>query len=267
MAQVRVWPVKSMGGGTPADAGADERGLAGDRAYGLLDLRPRRTRSLITARGIPGLLRWSASYDEEVVDADDPPLPVLTDPRGRAWRWDDSGLASGLAADLGQPVALIRDPLGLQDLSRSMLVTTVASVAELPRRYGAPLELERWRTNLHLDLPDLLPFGESGWEGLRLQVGQVVLRLLHPCGRCAIPAHAPDGSTHDRGLLRWLLGSHDGTLGINARVESPGVLREGAPVRLLDAPRSAAVPKVGRRTHPRGKDSAPAALPPGVKTS
>lgn len=257
MAQVRVWPVKSLGGGTTVSSAlADGRGLAGDRAHGLVDLRPGRTGALLTARRSPGLLRWQAGYDEPVADPAAPPLPLVTDAAGTGWRWDHPGLPAALAADLEQPVGLARDPRGLQDLERSVLITTTASATELPRRYGRPLELERWRTNLHLDLPGIAPFAETGWEGRRLEVGDaagdgVVLRLLHPCGRCAIPTRAPDGSSQDAELLRWLFAGHDGTFGINARVVVPGTMREDAPVRLLDEPRLGSLPRGGRRTHPR----------------
>lgn len=254
---LHVWPVKSMGGGTALrSALVDGRGVAGDRSWAVLDARPERSGRLLTARGTPRLLAWSASYASAVTEPDDPPAPVLTAPDGRCWAADDPDLPGALGADLGHPVRLVRDPAGMQDLERSVLVTTQASAVELPRRYGRPLELARWRTNLHLDTSDLPPFAETGWEGLTLRVGTAdgspdgagaTLRLLHPCERCAIPTRAPDGSSHDPALLRWLLHEHDGTFGINARVVGTGVVREADLVHLLDAPRLDPLARTPRR--------------------
>lgn len=229
---------------------ADERGLAGDRAHALVDLRQQRAGTLLTVREQPRLLSWQATYDAVVTDPDRPPEPLLTDPHGRSWRWSERGLAEAMTDDLGQPVGLVREPAGLQDLERSILLTTAASHADLEREHGRRYEPDRWRTNLHVDL-DAVAFAEQGWEGLLLQVGELVLRLLHPCGRCAIPTWSPDGTVRDPGLLRALLADHAGAFGINARVVTAGVLRVGDDVRLLPGPAAEPVPRLPRRRHPR----------------
>lgn len=221
-----VWPVKSMGGGNGVDAvWADRQGLAGDRAHAFVDQRPMRAGHVVSARNVPGLLRWSASYPS-AGDA-----PVLTGPDGVSRQWADPALPQAVSDDVGVP--LQRAPSGRYwDLVDSVLVTTQATHDEVERRFGKPLELERWRTNVHLDL-DAPAFAEHGWEGSRLVVGDVVLRLLHPCRRCTIPTWAPDGSGRMPELLSWFHREHAGRFGINARVEVPGVLRTGAEVALL----------------------------------
>ncbi|HWG94444.1 MAG TPA: MOSC N-terminal beta barrel domain-containing protein [Mycobacteriales bacterium] len=219
-----VWPVKSMGGGTPVDAvAADRHGLAGDRVHALLDRRPLRDGHVVSARSVPGVLRWSAAPGDD-------DEPVLTAPDGRLWHWSDDGLREVLSDDLGVPVDLA--PRGrYADLVDSVLVTTQATHDATEAGYGAPLDDRRWRTNLHLAL-DAEAFAEDGWEGRALHVGDVVLRLLHPCKRCTIPTWEPGGARRDPALLRWFLRERAGVLGINARVEVPGVLEVGAPVRV-----------------------------------
>jgi uncharacterized protein len=91
-------------------------------------------------------------------------------PDGTAWDWNDPGLAAALGADLGVPVRPRRDPAGQQDLARSVLVTTEASRRALEAALGRPVDLRRFRTNLHLDL-DAPAFAEERWQGGRLQVG------------------------------------------------------------------------------------------------
>jgi uncharacterized protein YcbX len=54
-----------------------------------------------------------------------------------------------------------------------------------------PLDMRRFRTNVHLEL-DAPAWEEQGWEGGTVRfAGGVVLRLLDPCVRSAITAHDP----------------------------------------------------------------------------
>jgi len=223
--QVVVWPVKSMGGGlSPAEVPADVRGLAGDRAWALVDRRPLRDGNVLSARNVPGILRWS-------VESLDGEQPVLAAPDGRSWHWSDPRLPAELTADLGVPVD-VTAPGGYADLADSVLVTTVATHAAVELGLGQPVDRRRWRTNLHLDL-SAPAFAEAAWEGRTLVVGDVVFRLLHPCKRCAIPSWSPDGHERSRELLTYFHG--DGgrrTFGINARVADPGAVRVGDEVVL-----------------------------------
>ncbi len=224
VAGLTTWAVKSMGGGRVHDrVAADETGLAGDRRYALVDQRPDRLGAVVSARSVPGVLRWSADPGSAE--------PRLAGPDGRTWSWSDPALPGALADDLGVPVGLSHDDGGHADLPRSVLVTTAASHRAVEGQTGRRLEPARWRTNLHLDL-DAPAYAEDAWEGRRLVVGDVVLRLLHPCQRCTIPTYAPGGLRRDPALLRFFAAERKGPFGINARVEVPGVLEAGAPVVL-----------------------------------
>lgn len=224
VAGLTTWAVKSMGGGRAhRSIAADATGLAGDRRHALVDLRPAHAGTVLSARSVPGVLRWSAEPQDGG--------PRVSGPDGRSWAWSDPDLPAALADDLGLPVGLRRDEGGHADLPRSVLVTTVASHREVERQTGGRLEPARWRTNLHLDL-DAPAYAEDAWEGRRLHVGDVVLRLLHPCQRCTIPTYAPGGLRRDPALLRFFAAERRGPFGINARVEVPGVLEAGGPVVL-----------------------------------
>lgn len=218
-----VWPVKSMSGGGDVDkVGADRHGLSGDRRWALVDRRPRRAGQVLSARNVPGLLRWTAEPGD--------PEPLLTAPDGRRWQWSDHGLGEVVSAHLGLPVGLA-GPGHYSDLADSVLVTTTATHAAVEAGFGRPLDRRRWRTNVHLD-GTVPAFAEHGWQGRTLTVGDVVLRLLHPCKRCAIPTWEPGGARRAPELLQWLHRERDAVFGINARVEVPGLLRVGAPVVL-----------------------------------
>ena len=235
------WPVKSLGGEALAAARLDWRGLGGDRAHALLDRREGRDGRWLTVRQAPGMLAWSAAYPDapdDRLDPADPPPPTLHGPDGRVWGWDDPGLERALADDLGLAVRRHRD-LGGQRTSGRRSWYTEASRRAVADALGRPVELRRFRTNLHLEL-DAPPFAEQRWEGGRLQVGEVTLDLLNPCARCVIPTRDPDDLSRWPELLRWLHRRNGGLFGVNARVVTAGRVRAGDPVAVTEPLRSAA---------------------------
>jgi len=204
------WPVKSMGGERVPALRVDAHGGAGDRAYVAYG-----ERGQLTARQAPRLLAWRATADG-----------VLA-PDGRQHAYDDPALAAALAADLGRPLELRYAQHGEPDLADSLLITFGATHRALEQELGTPIDPRRWRTNLHLEA-DVPAWAELEWEGQVLELeGGVVLRLLHPCQRCAIPTRDPDTQAKWPELLKHLHRHHATQFGINARVEVPGELREG----------------------------------------
>jgi uncharacterized protein len=254
VAAVWRWPVKSLGGERVPAARVDHRGVGGDRAHLLVAADGR----ALTARQAPRMLRWSAAYPSapgEALDPADPPLPVLTGPDGTRWDWDDPALREVLAEDLAsaapgarQPpgpdgrrlaFTLERDPEGRPDLPGTVLVTTAASLAALGQELDRPLDLRRFRPNLHLEL-DAPPFAELGWAGAALAVDggdgrTAAIELLGPCQRCAIPTRDPDTAERWPELLRHLIARHGRWFGVNARVTSVGrgVVVAGAAARVV----------------------------------
>ena len=219
-----------MAGEPVAALRVDRRGAGGDRTHALTHEHKGATR-LLTAREAPRLLAWRASYDGTDVDPDRPPSARLTAPDGTTYDWDDAPLAAALSTDLGRDVGLCRDPWGQQDLGESLLLTTAATLAAVEAELDAPLDLRRFRTNVHLEL-DAPPFAENGWEGARMRIGELELELLHPCVRCVIPTRDPDDQTKWAGLLRHLARAHGGVFGLNARPLGPATIRRGEPVRI-----------------------------------
>jgi uncharacterized protein YcbX len=228
------WPVKSLAGEAATALRLDARGVAGDRAHALFDEHKSAPRRL-TVRQAPGMLRWSAAYDGQPDDALDPdavPLPRVTAPGGATFAWNDPALPAALADDLGRPVTLRRDLGLMQDLADSLLVTTQATLDAVANTLDHPLDLRRFRTNIHLDL-DAEAYAEEGWDGRRLQIGDTMLDLLHPCARCVIPTRDPDTGEKYADLLRWLTRERAGLFGINARATGAGRIAVGDPVTLL----------------------------------
>jgi uncharacterized protein YcbX len=227
------WPVKSLGGEEVDALRIDRRGAGGDRAQALLGIFGGR-RQRLTVRQVPRMLGWQASYPQAPgaeLDPDAPPLPVLMAPDGRGFAWDDPALPGALRDDLGRPVDLCRDLALMPDLQDSLLVTVEASRAALEGELGHPIDLRRFRPNLHLRL-DAPAFAEEGWTGRRLRVGEAELELLHPCERCVIPTRDPDTHVKWPELLRHLAREHATLFGINARALRPATVHVGDAVEL-----------------------------------
>jgi uncharacterized protein YcbX len=229
------WPVKSMAGERVNALRLDGRGAGGDRTHAVTHLHKGRRKPL-TAREAPRLLAWHARYPFNVdggIDPARPPFAIVTAPDGRSYRWGDPRLKHALAGDLGREIELTRDIAGIQDLPRTLLITTEASLQALGDELGGPVDLRRFRPNLHLDL-DAAGWAELGWAGAELAfAGGVRLRLLHPCERCAIPTRHPDTQVKWPGLLKHLTTTHEQNFGINARVLTGGRLEAGETVEII----------------------------------
>lgn len=168
VAAVFRWPAKGFGGESPEAVALAAHGVEGDRVHVLMSRGKR-----VTGLGTPRLLGWRAS------------AAGVRSPDGRAWGWQDPGLPAALEEDLGRPIALTAHPRGRPDVPGTVLVTVEASRAAMERALGAPLDIRRFRPNLHLALA-APAWDEEGWVGRRLRVGEAELEVDHLCERCAV---------------------------------------------------------------------------------
>ncbi|WP_236789181.1 MOSC domain-containing protein [Amycolatopsis sp. GM8] len=225
VAQLHRWPVKSLRGEEVDAARFDDRGMAGDRAHALIDLRPKRAGKVLTVRQNQELLSWRGSYPG---GPEEP--PTLSAPDGTEWSWRDPALPAALSESLGLPLEL-RAEEGQQDRGPTVLVTVEASRQALENELGGPVELARFRPNLHVDL-DAPAFAEQDWgEGTAITVGDVVLEIVGaragPCIRCAVPSWDPAGRERWPKLQTWIIEQHENKFGLIMRVTRPGTIRTG----------------------------------------
>jgi len=207
------WPLKSAAGEPSRELALDGRGVIGDRTLAVFDEHKGATRRL-TARQAPRLLAWRAIGT------------TITAPDGESFASDDPALEAALTNDLGRPVTVRADPAGQQDLPRSVLVTTQATLDAIGVALGRGVELDRFRTNIHVVL-DAPAYAEQDWEGTRMKVGEAELEVLHPCERCVIPTRDPATGEKWPELLRWLFRERSGSFGINARPLGAARIRVG----------------------------------------
>ncbi|WP_405149651.1 MOSC N-terminal beta barrel domain-containing protein [Sphaerisporangium sp. NBC_01403] len=225
------WPVKSLRGERVASARLDHRGMAGDRAYSLVDERPGREGNLLTVRQIPRMLAWEAAYPATCDGSPEPPgPPVLYSAGGAAWAWDDPDLPAALSEAYDIPLSLYAAD-GQQDRGPTVLVTFEASRLGLEEELGAAVDLLRFRPNVHL-LGDAPAFAEESFgEGATLSVGDVVLAVTGdhtgPAIRCVVPSWDPHGRERLPELQKHLITEHGNKFGLMTRVVQPGTVHVG----------------------------------------
>ncbi|WP_344921144.1 MOSC domain-containing protein [Streptosporangium oxazolinicum] len=230
------WPVKSLRGEELREACLDDRGLAGDRAYALVDEREDHAGRVLTVRRRAEMLHWRATYGSPESGSHgsgsrgDDDAPTLTGPDGATWRWDAPGLVDALAESLGRPLSL-RAAEGQQDRGPTVLVTFEASLAALGDELGRPVDLLRFRPNLHL-ATGMPAFAEEGWTpGSTVTAGEAELTVTGdragPCIRCVVPSWDPEGRERWPELQKWLIDKHENKFGVIMRVTRPGTARLG----------------------------------------
>ena len=230
VAELWRFPVKSMAGERLTALAVDSRGAAGDRTHALWWTIGGKYRT-VSAHHHGGLLGWSATYpggNGAKLDPDDPPPAIVTAPSGELFPWDAHELPDQLRRELGRDVDLRREPRGQQDVAGTLHVTTEASRAALSAELDRDLEVQRFRSNIHLTL-DAEPYAEAAWPvGTELRFdGGVVLTVLEPCDRCSVPTRDPITLEADGNVLRTINNEHDTYFGVRCTVTTPGALSAG----------------------------------------
>jgi uncharacterized protein YcbX len=114
----------------------------------------------------------------------------------------------------------------------------MASLAE--RAPDSQIELQRFRPNLVVDLEatgdpliDDVPFPELDWAGRRIAIGGAILEATMACPRCVMVTRPVGKLPQDPRIMRTLVQETGGNFGVYARVEKPGPVSTGDPIRLL----------------------------------
>lgn len=259
---LHVYPVKALGGWSPGTAEVQPWGLAGDRRWMLVgtddrQVTQRRQPRLalvsaapapgdavrLTAPGMPpGELRPpGASAERVVVGIWNSRVPALRAADEQS-RWFSEYLGTPVRAVLlDDPLARPVDPafgregetVGFAD-GFPLLLTTTASLNALNALIArgdhadeGPLPMDRFRPNLVLD--GTAPWVEDGWR--RVRIGDVVFRVVKPCGRCVVTStdqrSAVRGVEPLRTLARHRRSGDQLVFGQNLIPETTGRVRSG----------------------------------------
>jgi len=266
---IHVYPLKAASGSASREAVVEPWGLAGDRRWVLVDeqdrvvtQRPQPRMALISVESLArGAILLSAPGRE--------PLTVTVPGPGdtttvEIWHDKVEGVPAGAAAHawfsdfLGAAVRLVHldDPATRRPIDPRfarpgetvsfadgypLLLTSLASLDALntlisqdDRPEEGPLPMNRFRPNVVVEGTDA--WAEDGWS--RISVGEVVFRVAKMCGRCVVTT--TDQTTAERGreplrtLARHRRFGDKLVFGQNLVPESPGSVRVGDPVRILE---------------------------------
>lgn len=261
---VALWryPVKSMQGEELNAVEVTDRGLLGDRAYALLDA-DQKVVSAKNPRKWPGFFDYRASWTEPPQRGALPPVRI-TLPDGAMLRSDDAEHDARLSAALGRQVQLCQAgpavpileeywpdieglphrehvtdekiPAGAFFDSATVHLMTTATLDRLRTLYPAGrFEVRRFRPNIVIGCPDTATgFVEQEWIGKTLHLGdQVQLKVTGPCPRCVMITLPQADLPGDHGILRSAVQHAQGHVGIYASVIRGGLLRRGAPIRVV----------------------------------
>lgn len=145
----------------------------------------------------------------------------------------EAAMCEALSDYVSKPLRILRaagDGIGTDSLHPVSLVGD-GSISELGSRLGDP-QLDPRRFRMLVDLSGVEPHAEDEWEGSLLRLGEAVVRVGGPVGRCANTTYDPETGLRDRDTLRAILayrGKLDGEIcfGVYADVVEPGRVRVG----------------------------------------
>lgn len=207
---LNIYPIKSCRGIAVDVANVTSMGFEHDREWLIVDPNYR----FITQREEPRLALIAPTLTAGTLELSAPersPIKVCLDDEGDSVEvviWRDrcaafdlgAGPASWLSDYLGKPVRLVRFDQrrkrasslewtgGIEALNQfsdgfPWLVISQASLDDLNTRLPEPLPMNRFRPNIVLT--GVPPYAEDRAD--EIQAGEVILRVVKPCTRCAIP--------------------------------------------------------------------------------
>jgi uncharacterized protein YcbX len=240
---IGIWrfPVKSLQGEGLAAGVLTERGLPGDRAWGVVDDA---TGKVISAKLDARLMEATAfSADgsvrvrlpEGIVcapgDEADKALSEWLERPVKLLRAEDHAASYEMhvsAVDDGSPVIELACPPGTYfDAAAVHLMTTSSLRTMAQLRPESRWDIHRFRPTLLVDTGDAEGFPEDEWIGSEISVGAARLRVFAPTVRCRMTVHEQPGLPRDLEIAKAVNAEHDGNLGVYAIVDSPGRVAAG----------------------------------------
>jgi uncharacterized protein YcbX len=247
------YPVKSMRGEALDRALVSERGIAGDRAWAVIDAS---YGGAISARAFPRMLEARAFWEGDPV-ADAAARVQIETPDGRLHLAGGAAAADAIAAMLKREVrferirtaplspaereAIMRGAAPLpsrdffdEDVLHLLATGTLAHLRRLEP--AADFDPRRFRPNILVETaPDAEGFVEDGWLEGTIEIGAAVrIAGARPALRCAMTIWPQDELPHRPETLRAAWEHHQAYVGLFAAVAAGGTIRCGDQVALAD---------------------------------
>lgn len=261
LSQLWLFPVKSLAGFTRQQSHVALFGLADDRRWMVVDAM---SGDFISQRSCPEMCLIQVSLTSQGIALQHLNGAVLEvmQPNGSAVRdvtvwgdhcqaWDAGDLvAEWLSEQLAVACRLVYFPeqeVRQVDLEYAnigdktafsdgfpLLLISQASLDDLNQRLETPVSMARFRPNLVVSGCE--PFAEDGWKKLR--IGDITLRVVKPCSRCAIPNVDP--VTGERGkepistLSKYRRQGNKIFFGQNVIADNAGEIEVGMSVEVVE---------------------------------
>lgn len=258
---IRRYPVKSMMGEELNACEITEKGLLGDRAYGVIDTSTGKLANAKNPLKWPNMFHFRATFIEDPTRSSPTPPVRITLPDGTTVSSYDEQLNEMLSKSFDRPVKLATPSLedvhfegyvpkeieeledrgtiftrkspegtffdiGIVHLLTTSTLRQLNKVAEQSR-----IEARRFRPNLIIDVPDEEGFVENDWVGKTLRIGdEVELKIVQPTKRCVMTTLAQGDLDRDPNVLRSIVKNNNGNVGVYASVIKSGEVKIHDPV-------------------------------------
>jgi uncharacterized protein len=230
VSQLWRYPVKSFRGEQLERVLLDARGMVGDRLFAVRDANGKFGSGKTTRRFrlMRDLFDFSAETDGDAV--------LVHTPGGACFNVGDPDFDALLSARYGERLAVLPEGTVSHFDAGAVHVLTTSSLEWVETEYGRTAgDARRYRPNIVLETPGGRALVEEGWLGASLSIGSCVLEVTGTVERCVMPTFRQNGLPRTPGLLRFLEQRNRTMLGVYARIVSPGTIRVGDAVNIVDS--------------------------------
>lgn len=259
-----IWryPVKSMMGEELNACEITEKGLLGDRAYGVIDAETGKLANAKNPKKWPNMFRYRAAFTEPPQNSTEIPPVRITFPDGRTIMSMEEDKNDLLSNSLNRRVHLSTPsssevqfegyiPEEIEELDDKGTIFTRTSPNETffdidmvhiiststinYLRKLAPesrIEARRFRPNLIIEVPDTDAFVENSWVGKTVTIGEVQLKVSQETKRCIMTTLAQGDLPKDPDVLRTIVKNNAGSFGVYATVVKPGRVSIGDQIEI-----------------------------------
>jgi uncharacterized protein len=252
VASIWRYPVKSMMGEELNACEITDKGLLGDRAYGVIDHETGKLANAKNPQKWPNMFQYRANFIEPPQKATTIPPVRITFPNGFTIVSTDEEKNTLLSNSFNRNVHLstpssmdvqfegyipeeieeLEDkgtiftrtsPNGtFFDIDKVHMITT--STINYLRKLApeSRIEARRFRPNIIIEVPDTNAFVENDWVGKTLTIGNVQFKISQETKRCVMTTLAQGDLPKDPNVLRTIVRNNAGSFGVYASVVKPG---------------------------------------------
>jgi MOSC domain-containing protein len=211
VAEIWRYPVKSLRGERLSETEITKLGIPGDRQVVVVRTINGR---FLTSRVRPKLLGLQGGLNADGV------------PTINGHRWDSAEALQLVHEAAGEPITLERVPAPQAFDVLPLLVATDGAA-----RY---LNIDHRRLRPNILIADVPGLEERKWPGRVLAIGSVRIYAEQLRDRCVMTTYHPDTQEQDPSVLHRIVHGLDGTTALDSSVITPGKIRVGDPVEIVE---------------------------------